>query len=297
MNTNMFDELKDTTIIDGLKFFVTNRVRPPAQRLYRCLTFSNKSERSHKGYSQNFNFTYVPAYHNHVSPSNSPPEQDETASATADQMRMQEQQTLEARVYAWMEGIPPEDELMDPNSNEADGASDSEREWVRAVSPSSIGSSVGRRRSSTSIIVGGEAADCFYHRDRRDAVMKGKAIEDEYARIVEALAPQMRSISQLSGTVSPKRVASKGDKKQNLAAGPSTTKPTQNTPPPAKFVHAALDIPETESLERLIQESIASGVAVQTPPPDLPQSSSQPYPFLKKSKSKRLSLWKRLTKH
>lgn len=210
-----------------------------------------------------------------------------------------------------MEGIPPEDELTDPNSNEADGVSDSEREWIRAVSPSSIGSSVGRPGSSNSVIVGEGVMD-GYHRDIRDTMVKGKARarDDEYSRIVEELAPAMRSISELSGV--PQKAVARWDKKQNCTpAGKSTTTGTkttpQNTPPPqpptasAKFIHhaATVDIPETESLERLIQESITSGVVAQTPPPDLPKSSSQPYSFLKKgsSKSKRLSLWKRFTKH
>lgn len=177
---------------------------------------------------------------------------------------------------------------MDPNSSEADGISDSEREWVRAVSPSSIGSSVGRPGSSTAGVSGEGVTDDYYHRYRRDAMLKGKARaqEDEIARIIEELAPPMRSISELSGV--PQRAVAKRDKKQNR---------TQSTPPPpaAKFIHATA---ETESLERLIQESIASGVANQTPqPPDLPHSSSQPYSFLKKKgKSKRLSLWKRFTK-
>jgi len=254
--------------------------------------FSDKTERSHKGYSQNFNFSYVPAYHNHhVSQSNSPPQQDETASAT-NPVRMQ---TLEARVYAWMEGIPPEDELMDPNFNEADGITDSEREWVRAVSPSSIGSSVGRPGSSTAVVCEGVADG--YHRDRQDAMVKGKARDDEGARIVEELAPAMRSISRLSSG-RPWGVAAKGDKKQNRPAGKSAATTTQNTPPPpAKFARPAIDLPKTESLERLIQESITSGVVDQTPPPDLPLSSSQPFSFLKKKgKSKKASLWKRFTK-
>lgn len=42
MDTNMFDKFKETTI-DGLKFFVTHRVRPPVQRLFRCLTVSFSS--------------------------------------------------------------------------------------------------------------------------------------------------------------------------------------------------------------------------------------------------------------
>lgn len=195
---------------------------------------------------------------------------------------------------------------MDPNSNEADGVSDSEREWVRAVSPSSIGSSVGRPGSSTSGVVGEGVMD-GYHRDIRDTMVKGKARarDDEYSRIIEELAPAMRSISELSGV--PKRA-----KQNRTPAGKSTTttKTTpQNTPPPpqppaasAKFIHhaATVDIPETESLERLIQESINTSGVVAIPPPDLPKSSSsQPsYSFLKKkgsSKSKRLSLWKRFT--
>lgn len=199
---------------------------------------------------------------------------------------------------------------MDPNSNEADGISDSEREWVRAVSPSSIGSSVGRPGSSNSVIVGEGVMD-GYHRDIQDAMMKGKARarDDEYSRIIEELAPAMRSINELSGV--PK--AAKKQSRTPAGKSTTTTKTTpQNTPPPppppaasAKFIHhtaATVDIPETESLERLIQESITSGV-VAIPPPDLPKSSSsQPsYSFLKKkgssSKSKRLSLWKRFTKH
>ncbi|PWW71804.1 hypothetical protein C7212DRAFT_337876 [Tuber magnatum] len=146
MDTNKLHTIKESTL-NGLRFFVSHRVGPSVQRLFRRLTFGHDG-RSHSDFSQTFNFTYVPPYRK-VSANNNPPRKDLTAN-TIDTIKMQQKKALETRVYRWMEAIPLEDELMDPNLYGADSGSDRDREWVRAVSPST-GSGVDQPERSAAV--------------------------------------------------------------------------------------------------------------------------------------------------
>jgi len=251
------------------------------------------TEDPHEGYSQTFNFTYVPAYHN-INPSNCPShdgDDDETVSA-ANPVRMQQMRRLEAVVHAWMEGIPPEEELMDPNSDATDGLSDSEREWVRAVSPS-IASGIYLPGSSIAL---GEAAASCYNRDGEEMTLNGGARGGDDLRLAEGLALALRGIGK-TGNEREKAEAA-GDKEQACAIQSAATS-TQNTPPRRRrLARAGMDIPQTESLRRLVRESITPDFDIPTPTLHPPRSSSRrPYSFLKRDKSKRLSLWEKVTQH
>ena len=180
-------------------------------------------------------------------------------------------------MYKWMDGIPAEEELMDPNFDAIDGLSDGEREWIRAVSPS-IG-------SGGSAVVWDRVG---YDRDgegEEDKVKGGGGgdrddDDDDSAWLAQELALALGSISQTQGRT----------------AGQSATTTTQNTQSPGDLTRVAREIPETESLRRLVREGIVNpSVSFQNPLPARPLSHHYASP--KKDKSKRLSLWERVTQH
>jgi len=181
---------------------------------------------------------------------------------------------------------------MDPNSDATDGLSDSEREWVRAVSPS-IASGIYLPGGSIAL---GEAAASCYNRDGEEMPLNGGARGGDDLRLAEGLALALRGIGK-TGNEREKAEAA-GDKEQACAIQSAATS-TQNTPPRRRrLARAGMDIPQTESLRRLVRESIAPDFDIPTPTLHPPRSSSRrPYSFLKRDKSKRLSLWEKVTQH
>ncbi|KAG0633411.1 hypothetical protein HOY80DRAFT_628641 [Tuber brumale] len=250
------------------------------QRLFKRLTVSHPG-RSHQGYFHAFDFTFTLANHHlhRVSPSKGRSQEDGTAGAR-NHARVKQRQDLKAKVYEWMEGIPREDELLDPNFYGADGVGERESEWLRSAAPST-GSRIDGPESSTAV---GEGVADGCDRDLQYVVVKGGARSDGDLPLLEDLALALRSMDR--DGYEQQRAKLEREKEPRRAEQSATTT-AENTGPPARFFQAATDTLQTEVLKKFVP----GGVASQTP---LQSSKSCTLP--KKDKTERLPVWKRVTK-
>ncbi|RPA96075.1 hypothetical protein L873DRAFT_1811948 [Choiromyces venosus 120613-1] len=238
------------------------------------------------------------------------PGQQETAANATIRMRMQHQQELIATVCAWMDGIPPEDELMDPNLDGTGGVGDATREWVRTVTPSAE-SATTRPRSSTAVGEG-DGGDGFEENLAVEEGVQGGGNElllKTHKALAERISSFRRTVQQQPQQLDTERAPEPIGIRQS-----GTTTAAENTQYPPESSEGRMRMAEkNEAIRKIVEENAIPSVGFPTPPPLPPPPLSpyhgfpQPYPepplstdpciSPKKDKPERRSFWKRVTRY